>query len=596
MGTYAITQGNLDLGDNYEITFDAGILTITPSAYEGIELHDASFVYDGSEHVLELTGELPEGTSVSYEIDGEPGNGATDAGAYGITALIDGGNNYEDLELTATLAITPLEITVTAADKAKVFGTADPALTYAFTPELVGDDAFTGGLDREKGESVGSYAINQGELSAGSNYTITFNAGKLTITSREITGIEFEDLSFTYDGTEHRLTLAGELPAGASVTYENNGRTSVGSQTVKAIIDGDGGYDGTVLEASLTVTPLEITVTAGDKTKTFGEDDPGLTYTTVPQLVNDDTFTGSLDREEGENVGDYIIMQGKLTAGSNYTVVFETGTLTITPAERTLDFPKLPEKTYGDDDFDVGAEASTGEMIRYTSSNPDVAEVTDDGEITITGAGETTITATVLENTNYGNRPQERQTLTVHKASQTITLNGPTDVDRDAGSIELTASNTSGLPVTLTADNAEVATLEGTALSILRLGRVTITATQNGDANYEAAEPVTLTIRVVDPTSDLPIRVHPVISPNGDGINEFLMIEAVTDYPENRVTIFNRNGTLLWEASGYDNNRVAFRGISTGQLLLPAGTYFYIVELKDGNTWKHKKGYFVLRY
>src|SRR5690606_34766195 len=188
------------------------------------------------------------------------------------------------------------------------------------------------------------------------------------------------------------------------------------------------------------------------------------------------------------------------------------------------------------------------------------------------------------------------QILTVHKASQTITLDGPAEVDRDAGSIELTASSTSGLPVVLTSDNAEVATLEGTTLNILRLGRVTITATQAGEANHEAAEPVTLTIRVVDPASDLPVRVHPVISPNGDGINEFLMIEAVTDYPENRVTIFNRNGTLLWEASGYDNNRVAFRGISTGQQLLPAGTYFYIVEVKDGSTWKNKKGYFVLRY
>src|SRR5690606_3766467 len=193
-------------------------------------------------------------------------------------------------------------------------------------------------------------------------------------------------------------------------------------------------------------------------------------------------------------------------------------------------------------------------------------------------------------------RPRESQTLTVRKASQTITLDGPGEVNRDAGSIELTASSTSGLPVALTADNPEVATLEGTALNILRLGRVTITATQDGDTNHEAAEPATLTIRVIDPPSDLPVRVHPVISPNGDGINEFLMIEAIKDYPENRVTIFNRNGTLLWEASGYDNNRVTFRGISTGQQLLPAGTYFYIVEVKDGNTSKHKKGYFVLRY
>ncbi|MEC3879004.1 gliding motility-associated C-terminal domain-containing protein, partial [Parapedobacter sp. 10938] len=432
----------------------------------------------------------------------------------------DGGANYEDGELTATLTITPLEIVVTAADKTKAFGTDDPALTYTFAPELVDDNAFAGSLERAEGEGVGTYAITQGDLSLSDNYEVTFEAGKLTITPRQITGIVFENTSFTYDGTEHKLALAGDLPAGASVTYENNGRTRVGNQTVKAIIDGGGNYQDQVLDAILTVVP----------------------------------------------------------------------------ATRTLDFPPLPEKTYGDDSFDAGAAASSGEVITYASSNPDVAEVSADGEITITGAGETTIMATVPENANYSSRPQVSQPLTVEKATQTITLDGPAEANRDVGSIELTASSTSGLPVVLTADNNEVATLDGTTLSILRLGRVTITAAQAGDANHEPAEPATLTIRVVDPTSDLPVRVHPVISPNGDGINEFLMIEAIKDYPENRVTIFNRNGTLLWEVSGYDNNRFAFRGISTGQQLLPAGTYFYIVEVKDGDTWKHKKGYFVLRY
>src|SRR3546814_530956 len=228
------------------------------------------------------------------------------------------------------LTITSLEITVTADDQSKAFGTDDPALTYTFTPELIDGDTFTGGLDREEGESVGAYAITRGDLSLGNNYTVAFEAGKLTITSRQITGVAFENTSFTYDGTEHRLTLAGELPAGASVTYENNSRTNVGSQTVKAIIDGGGNYRDEVLEA----------------------------------------------------------------------------TLTVLPTTRTLDFPALSEKTYGDDDFNAGAEASSGEAVSYTSSNPDVAEVTADGEITVKGAGEATLIATVPENANYTERPQ----------------------------------------------------------------------------------------------------------------------------------------------------------------------------------------------
>src|SRR3546814_8609486 len=90
------------------------------------------------------------------------------------------------------LTITSLEITVTADDQSKAFGTDDPALTYTFTPELIDGDTFTGGLDREEGESVGAYAITRGDLSLGNNYTVAFEAGNLTITSRQITGVALD--------------------------------------------------------------------------------------------------------------------------------------------------------------------------------------------------------------------------------------------------------------------------------------------------------------------------------------------------------------------------------------------------------------------
>ena len=71
-------------------------------------------------------------------------------------------------------------MTVTAEAKSKTYGDADPALTY--TGALHGTDTFTGSLARVAGEDVGSYAINQGTLSAGSNYTLTFVGANLTIT------------------------------------------------------------------------------------------------------------------------------------------------------------------------------------------------------------------------------------------------------------------------------------------------------------------------------------------------------------------------------------------------------------------------------
>src|SRR5690606_18352734 len=103
------------------------------------------------------------------------------------------------------------------------FGADDPALTYTFTPELIGDDAFTGGLDREEGEDVGDYAITQGNLSLSDNYEITFEEGTLAITPADYEGVTFTNASFAYDGEEHVLAITGELPTGAIVTYEIDG-------------------------------------------------------------------------------------------------------------------------------------------------------------------------------------------------------------------------------------------------------------------------------------------------------------------------------------------------------------------------------------
>ena len=84
------------------------------------------------------------------------------------------------------------------------------------------------------------------------------------------------------------------------------------------------------------ITPKPITVTADNKTKQLGANDPPLTYS-VPSgsLAFNDTpatvFNGSLTRDPGENVGvSYTIRKGTLSTNSNYTIgTFNNGTLKI---------------------------------------------------------------------------------------------------------------------------------------------------------------------------------------------------------------------------------------------------------------------------
>lgn len=84
------------------------------------------------------------------------------------------GNSLAYLALEGYL-LTKRSITITADAKTKVYGTADPALTYTITSgSLYNESDLTGSLSREPGEDVGIYTINKGTLSLTDNYTMTY--------------------------------------------------------------------------------------------------------------------------------------------------------------------------------------------------------------------------------------------------------------------------------------------------------------------------------------------------------------------------------------------------------------------------------------
>ena len=77
------------------------------------------------------------------------------------------------------------------------------------------------------------------------------------------------------------------------------------------------------------------------------------------------------------------------------------------------------------------------------------------------------------------------------------------------------------------------------------------------------------------------IEVFNAISPNGDGKNEVLYIQSVDVIEEtrdNKVTIYNRWGGVVFETTNYNNTTNAFRGLSKSGGELPSGTYFYKIE------------------
>ena len=86
-----------------------------------------------------------------------------------------------------TFTVSAKPITVTAAAKTKVFGTADPALTYTLSESLVAGDSTSGSLARSAGTNVGEYAILIGTFTLSANYTLTYVGETLTITAKPLT-------------------------------------------------------------------------------------------------------------------------------------------------------------------------------------------------------------------------------------------------------------------------------------------------------------------------------------------------------------------------------------------------------------------------
>ena len=51
------------------------------------------------------------------------------------------------------------------------------------------------------------------------------------------------------------------------------------------------------------------------------------------------------------------------------------------------------------------------------------------------------------------------------------------------------------------------------------------------------------------------------VSPNGDGLHDFLEIENIEQFPENQVIIYDRWGGQVYSAKGYNNTSTVFEGI-----------------------------------
>ena len=225
--------------NNFKINTKGITVTSTQS-------QEVTYNAQSQEFVVNYIGVI-ENENVSVNVSyNQTNNIPKDAGTYEIRFVSLYGtnaNNYhiENLNAKTTFTIKPYQITIKAHNQTVVYGDEEKPLTFS-CDNLLGTDSLSGNLIRESGTQASSYIISQGSLTAGENYSITFENAMYNITRREL-GVEEFIKVFTYNGNS-------QVP---SVKFINV--VAGDSNVAKANVNGDTVNAGTYILQLVVLNP-----------------------------------------------------------------------------------------------------------------------------------------------------------------------------------------------------------------------------------------------------------------------------------------------------------------------------------------------------
>jgi hypothetical protein len=395
-----------------------------------------------------------------------------------VTASFAGDSNFTASSGSADLMITPAPLTITANNQTKVYGAAVPALTASYTGFVNGDTSasLTTLPTLTTRATAGSHVAGSPYAISASgavdpNYTISYVAGSLTVTTAPLTitvnnqakvyGAALPTLTASYTGFVNGDTAASLTTAPTVTTTATAASTVAGSPyavSASGAVDSD--YAISYVAGSLTVTPAPLTITANDQAKVYGAALPPLTVS-YTGFVNGDTSASlatlpscSTTAMPSSPVGTYPLTCSGATS-ADYTISYVAGALTIIPAPQAITFTPnpLPDRTLGDQPFTVAATASGGLTVSFVAGPSGVctASGASGSTITLVGVGTCTVTASQGGDANYQPAAPVARLFAVRQASVglTVTTTGPGAVNPGTGTyppgpLTLTAVPNSG--------------------------------------------------------------------------------------------------------------------------------------------------------
>lgn len=543
VGEYPITASGA-VNKNYYISYSQGNLKINKAIITiSLEDDDVPVVYTGrflytskNVSISGIIGNVNLPVSYTYKKEnGSIASYAMNVGEYAVTAHTVGDNNHTEATTT-----TPAKFTVKKATP--IVKLTSVSTEYNGEPVPVNKPVIDGSTTSNKLPYTAKYkGINDTNYPETSNPPVDYGTYLVTVTtpgdenhhpaSNETTitigkrtpVMSMTDKIETYNGSPFTLTATID-PSNLIVTYSYEGvlkdgtvygptaqaPIEAGDYMVTASTDGDHNHSATFVKARLEISRKEAKIDLTNKSTPYiGEPiaiEPPVTEPENAPLVITYKGVGETNYPENKqapkNGGQYEV-KAVFAGNNNYLPKQTTANLTITDAGS-------PTLTLGNKSVVYNGEAqSIGEAtisppfaeyltVKYTYSNADYPA----SSTPPTNAGIYTVKATTEADTNF-KEGSVTATLTIEKAEQIINFPEPGTKSISEVSFNAGASVNSGLPLTYTSGNTDMAEVspDGT-VTMKKAGLVTITTSQEGNDNYKEAT-LTRTLNITSNDANL---------------------------------------------------------------------------------------------
>jgi MBG domain (YGX type) len=405
------------------------------------------------------------------------------------TTIPDGlyGTSYTSETLTVTGGMPPYSFSISSGHLPAGMALSSGGILSG-TPTAAGKYSFT---VKAEGQAPGP-----GHHSGSQAYTLIVDPAVLTITAN--------NASMTYGGTVPSLgaSFTGFVNADSPSSLRTQPKLSTpasaaspaGTYPITASGAADPNYTITYQTGTMTVGPAPLTVTADNKAMSLGSPLPTLTVSyagfvngdNASNLTTNPTITTTAN--SSSPAGAYPITASD-AQDPNYFFTYLPGTLTINSATVYVT-ANAQTKEFGTPDpaftYAVGGLPNGDTSIIFTGSLSRTP-----GE----NVGTYPITIGSLSAGGNYSIGYTGNFLTITKSSQQITWAQSLLVGCNATSqLQLAATSSSDLAVTYSVSDTSVATVSGNVLTLLKPGSAVVTASQAGDADYNAATAVTHTV------------------------------------------------------------------------------------------------------